>query len=118
MIKIILFKYLLDFKYHGKIPSQYDKVIVITFTNIKYVINFILNENYTIYKKKKEIFEKYHSSSFFIILHYLRYILKIYLIIYLKYIFCIYFNIFRNIYLYFWSIIHKIYKIYKSFSIW
>lgn len=71
MIKIILFKYLLDFKYHGKIPSQYDKVIVITFTNIKYVINFILNENYTIYKKKKKKFLKniilHHSSSFFII---------------------------------------------------
>lgn len=66
MIKIILFKYLLDFKYHGKIPSQYDKVIVITFTNIKYVINFILNENYTIYKKKKRNFWK---ISFFIILH-------------------------------------------------
>lgn len=55
---IIFFRYLLDSEYHGKISFQCDEVIVITLTNIKYVINFILNENSIIQfiNKKRVIF--------------------------------------------------------------
>lgn len=61
---IIFFRYLLDSEYHGKISFQCDEVIVITLTNIKYVINFILNENSIIqFINKKSNFLK---ISFFI----------------------------------------------------